>query len=316
MSESLAVKIEMFNLGLKYTLGAVGLCSRCWLKLGCSRRVLLIRAASNRAPIRRWFMTSSEPAVLTAWVQTGSRWGLQAPCTRSTHGAHSAGAARCSPLRSLTVHSPTFLFLQHGAAAERGGADRDYRALQAQSYLYSAYRFTLTHHGAGRSIKSAAAYHWKKRNLLILFVRCIKQTKTQINHLHMTVETLVFAYWLHTFLLIGTVPRKMPIRCQRGLIFLQYISVITIRNKREISIFHQSHIRAIWSFDWVCISCCLFAALFSSEMKPNCGGTFHHIRITTVIPDATSHSIENSQLPVFKGLLIPAMTAERWNSWL
>lgn len=38
---------------------------------------------------------------------------------------------------------------------------------------------------------------------------------------------------------------------------------------------------------------------------------FHHIGKTTVIPDATSHSIENSQLPVFKGLLNPAMTAER-----
>jgi len=65
--------------------------------------------------------------------------------------------------------------------------------LQAQSYLYSVYGFTLTHHGAGRSIKSAAAYHWKEKRKKekgicshFLF-RDIKSTRKQINHLRVTV---------------------------------------------------------------------------------------------------------------------------------
>lgn len=144
-------------------------CSTCWLKLGCSCRVVLISA---QHPIVYWsegekfvivgvLMTNSKPAALTAWGKTGSWWGLQPPCTYLA-----TEQIQQELLRSLSVQTPRFLVLQCGAAAERGGADRDYRALQAQSYLYSVYRFTLTHHGAGRSIKSAAAYHWKKRYLL------------------------------------------------------------------------------------------------------------------------------------------------------
>lgn len=135
-------------------------------------------------------MTSSEAAVLTAWAK-------QAPGEAYKPDVHTHIPSRfsrsCSPLRSLTVQAPRFLFLHCGesAAAERGGAGRRYRALRAQSYLYSVYRFTLTHHGAGRSTKSAAAYHWRKKMLHFL-------NKKLINHLHIKAgcetETLVFVY--------------------------------------------------------------------------------------------------------------------------
>lgn len=141
----------------------------------------------------------------------------------------------CSVLRSLTVQTPRFLVLQWGesAAAERGGADRHYTALQAQSYLYSVYRFTLTHHGAGRSIKIAAAYHWKKKKEICLyFVSVISTNKKQINHLHMTVgcvtDTRLFAYWLHTlltffvFLLIPFFPSAHT-KCQSDVAMASYL---------------------------------------------------------------------------------------------
>lgn len=111
-------------------------------------------------------VTSSEPAVQTAWGKTGSWCDVQAQCTHTHAYTRSRFCRSCSLLRSLTVQAPRFLLLQcvESGVAERGGADRHYRDLQAQSYLYSVYRFTLTHHGAGRSIRSAAAYHWMKKN--------------------------------------------------------------------------------------------------------------------------------------------------------
>lgn len=138
---------------------------------------------------------------------------------------------RCFPLRSLTVQAPRFLVLQWGesAAAERGGAYRDYRAMQAQSYLYSVYRFTLTHHGAG-SIKIAAAYHWKKKKSCLYFLSVISTNKKQINHLHMTTgcetETLVFAYWLHTLLKFVLVPfffKSAHTKCQSDVSVASYL---------------------------------------------------------------------------------------------
>lgn len=94
-------------------------------------------------------------------------------------------------------------------AVKRGGADRDYRALQAQSYLYSVYRFTLTHHGAGRSIKTTAAYHGKKEICLCL-LSVMSRNRRQINHLHMTVgsdtDNPLFEYWLHALLTFRLIP--------------------------------------------------------------------------------------------------------------
>lgn len=86
--------------------------------------------------------------------------------------------------------SSDFRFLvsrwEESAAAERGSADRHYGALQAQSYLYSAYRFTLTHHGAEASIKSVAA-HRSKKTICLCFVSVWSPMKKQIHHLHMAV---------------------------------------------------------------------------------------------------------------------------------
>lgn len=225
-------------------------------------------------------MTSLEATVLTAWGKTCSWWGLQALGARRF-------SRSCSVLRSLTVQTPRFLVLQWGesAAAERGGADRHYTALQAQSYLYSVYRFTLTHHGAGRSIKIAAAYHWKKKKEICLyFVSVISTNKKQINHLHMTVgcvtDTRLFAYWLHTlltffvFLLIpffSKCPHKMPIRCRHGLIFIQCISLITMQNKSEITSFHQSHKRInliVGSSLHIVLSCLLPCSQWDETIQP------------------------------------------------
>lgn len=56
------------------------------------------------------------------------------------------------------------LLRREGRTAATGGS------AGVQSYLYSAYRFALTHHGAAGSIKRAAAYQWKKINVLVLSV--------------------------------------------------------------------------------------------------------------------------------------------------
>ncbi len=184
---------------------------RCWTKLVGSHRAMLVSAQhpkvywSGREKARDGGcchdMTSSEAAVLTAWSKTDS-WWVTSPLY--TH-IRSRFSRSFSLLRSPKVQTPRFQVLQWGesAAAERGGANRDHRALQAQSYLYSVYRFSLTHHGAGRSIKNAAAYHWKE-TICSYFVSVILTDKKQINHLHITAgcetDTLLFEYWLtHCF---------------------------------------------------------------------------------------------------------------------
>lgn len=73
--------------------------------------------------------------------------------------------------------------------------------------------------------------------------------------------------------------------------------------------------RSSASITTICVSdsiCVLPRPLWDKTICHTVEGCFI---ITTVLPDATSHSIENSQLPVFRGLLIPAMTSERWKSW-
>lgn len=103
-------------------------------------------------------ITSSEAAVLTAWGKTGSWWGLQA---LGTH-RHTEQIQQELLTTQVTDSSASQI---SGPAVWKEGTDSGYRALQAQSYLYSVYRFSLTHHGAGTRIKRAAAYYWKK-NLL------------------------------------------------------------------------------------------------------------------------------------------------------
>lgn len=117
--------------------------------------------------------TPGESIWAHTYTHTGKQW------------AGSVEAARCSG-----HDGSDFRFLvsrwEESDAAERGSADRHYRALQAQSYLYSAYRFTLTHHGAEASIKSVAA-HRSKKTICLCFVSVRSPMKKQIHHLHMAV---------------------------------------------------------------------------------------------------------------------------------
>lgn len=206
----------MFNLGLKWIRkDAVGWrsCRRCLLMFVYSCRVVPVSAQHPTA----YWSGSIKLVMVGVVLSWHDKFRRSCPdsveqnrlLVRLTSPVHTRMPSRfsrsCSPLRSLTVQTPRFLVLQWGesAAAVRGGADRDYGVLQAQSYLYSAYRFTLTHHGAGRSIKSAAAYHWRK-TICLYFVSVISPNKMQINHLRVTVccetDTLLFGYWLHTLL--------------------------------------------------------------------------------------------------------------------
>lgn len=80
---------------------------------------------------------------------------LTSPQYTPTYRADSAGAVEAQ----VTDSSGSQI---SGPAVWRKDVNRGYRTLQAQSYLYSVYRFTLTHHGAGTRIKNTAAYYKKK----------------------------------------------------------------------------------------------------------------------------------------------------------
>lgn len=84
----------------------------------------------------------------------------------------------------------------------------------------------------GRSIKTAAAYYWKKT-----LIHSVSDIKNQINHLHVAaggeIETFVFAYWHQALLkillisfLLQKSPRKAAIQCQRGSLLIHCISLI------------------------------------------------------------------------------------------
>lgn len=143
-------------------------------------------------------------AIMTVWC----------PVYTHTHQADSAGAAHCSGLLSAS------------AAARRGGAISTSRALQAKSYLYSLYRFILTHHAAWRNIKRVSVPYFQRRRNLFTF--CSKNKITY--HLHMTVDchknTLLFSFWLQhlkkSYVYYST---KMPITCQHNFVFT--VSLIT-----------------------------------------------------------------------------------------
>lgn len=75
-------------------------------------------------------------------------------CTQ-TYRADSAGAARHSGHWQFSLQDfwPCSVKRRHRHRLQ-GSA--------GTSYLYSVYRFSLTHHGAGIRIKCSAAYYWKK----------------------------------------------------------------------------------------------------------------------------------------------------------
>lgn len=210
----------------------------------------------------------------------------------------------CSVLRSLTVQTPRFLVLQWGesAAAERGGADRHYTALQAQSYLYSVYRFTLTHHGAGRSIKIAAAYHWKKkeRNLLILCVSDINKQKAN--------QSFTYDSWLcnrHPFVCILTShiayifcifinPIFFQVPTQNANQMSPWPHIYTMhffnnyaKQKRDHQLPSKPQADKSEFAHRAVLSAALFSVRWNNPAISYCRGMFHRIRITTVISDST-----------------------------
>lgn len=79
----------------------------------------------------------------------------------------------------------------------------------------------------------------------------------------------------------------------------------------------QDHNKCNCQIEFACHDVCLLpCSQWDETMQLHSRGIFHLIRITTVIPDVTRPSKERPQLSVFKALLIPSMTAERWNSFV
>lgn len=79
----------------------------------------------------------------------------------------------------------------------------------------------------------------------------------------------------------------------------------------------QDHNKCNCQIEFACHDVCLLpCSQWDETMQLHSRGIFHLIRITTVFPDVTRPSKEHPQLPVFKALLIPSMTAERWNSFV
>lgn len=177
-------------------------CSRCWPRLDCSCRVVLI---SVQHPIVYWSGSEKLMMVLTWQVQSCLDDTRQNRLlVRLTSPGYTQTASRFSESRlllgSLTGPTPVFRSCsEESLQLLRGAADRHYRALQAQSYLYSLYRFTLTHHGAGGSIQSVAAHHWDK-TILSCFVPVMATRGKRKHHLHMTVDCKTDMLLLHFYI--------------------------------------------------------------------------------------------------------------------
>lgn len=121
-----------------------------------------LRSAQHPTVYQSW----SEKLITVFWavraVSTLWDWNrLLARFANSeyTHWTHSAGVAQVAD-----SSDSRFLVLrwEESAAADRGGADRGSRALQTQSCFYSMHWFILTHHGAGRGVRSVAACDGRK----------------------------------------------------------------------------------------------------------------------------------------------------------
>lgn len=163
-----------------------------------------------------------------------------------THKPSRFGGSRLL-LRSLTGLTLVFWSCSEGSQLlVRGAADRHYRAPQAQSYLYSLYRFTLTHLGAGGSKQSVAADHWDK-TILLCFVSVMATRGKRKHHLHMTVDcktdTLLLHFHISPIFFSFLNHLRMKTNHMSAVHHTHAIFSTTTQNKYGIISIHQRHLR-------------------------------------------------------------------------